>query len=217
MSRHARRYLTALAAAVALGAAGLVMAAPRGVAPYGDPDVAARPFATGNPLDARQLAVLDVRIADQPSDVAARSLRGWLLAHRGERARALADLDAAIEAAAGDARVLRQVLWSAGWAAIALGDGALANDYWDRNLELVDARPFWVPYSRAVAYALLDDLDAAVQWYDLAAGVQPQRFATREGLTQTTRHWQPAERRLIDRVFAQWDAKRAATVGVTER
>jgi|GEM_PF-1110840 len=180
------------------------------VGPYRDPDLAARPMRSANALDTRQTTQLGAELAGTPDNVAALSSRAWLLAQQGERARALADIDAALALSADRLMLHRQVLWGAGWVALALGDGALANDYWDRNLALVDSRPFWVPYSRATAFAMAGDLGTAVNWYARAAADMPQRWGNERGMRQYTRHWQPAERRAIDAAFAAWSQQQAA-------
>jgi tetratricopeptide (TPR) repeat protein len=185
---------------------------PADSAAWTDPDVSSRPLSASRGNLAQRLARAERRLETAPDDIAARAERAWVLAQQGpaQREAALADLDAALAASIKASRELhRAVLWGAGWTAIGFGDGELALRFWDANLRQTDSQPFWVPYSRAVAYAASGDLDAAVGWYAVAARDWPQRFANSKGLAVYTRHWQPRERALIESVYVEWAARNA--------
>jgi hypothetical protein len=177
------------------------------------PDRSSRPLLPGRGSLAQRLVRAERRIAELPSDLGARLERAWVLAQQGPERRGdvLADIDAALAISMeGDPEYHRAALWSAGWSAIALGDGELALRFWKANLHQTTLRPFWVPYSFAVAHAMDGQIDAAVEWYAIAARDWPQRFATSRALAAYTRHWQPREKSLIEAVYVEWAARKAA-------
>lgn len=98
----------------------------------------------------------------------------------------------------------RHVRWSYGWALTLVDDNAGAISQWQRAAELHGGRPFWLPYSMALALWRSGHHEEALAWYQRAVDAAPQWWATPEGVAKYTRFWRPRQQETILAVHAAW-------------
>lgn len=171
--------------------------------PYTDADPAAvawRP-APGNRGRYRQL--LDTELQRHPRNVAARVHRAYLLDRAGDHERARRDYAAALDAAVPNGLEHRHILWSRGWSRYDMGDVAGALDDWRESVRLHGGRPFWAPYTLALAYWTLDDRAQALAWYAAAVDSNAQ-WGAEAGMEDRTRQWRPEQRERMRALFEAW-------------
>lgn len=103
----------------------------------------------------------------------------------------------------------RRVRWSFGWALLQLDafDEAIAQ--WQLAAALHGGRPFWLPYSLAVAHWSAGRKEDALDWYQVAVDSFPGHWADQDGVERWTRNWKQREREAIEAVFSAWNSRQA--------
>ena len=142
-----------------------------------------------------------------PQNVAALSQRGYWHAEEGEDELARQDYDAAMAASADNPANRARVHWSRGWSRYGRGDIAGAIDDWHQAEVLHGGKPYWVPYTYAVAYWTLGDRDRALVWYDVAVASNA-RWGEKSDMKKLTSHWRDGEKQQLHALFAAWQGSR---------
>lgn len=180
-----------------------------------DPDPAARyyPFpATMSERAGQRLRLRDVerllkRYPDHPSLLRERA---YIRAKRGEIDAAEADFARALQVAGGNTFLRRHVLWSQGWARFEAGNDEAALRAWREAATLHGGRPYWLPYSAALAEWRLGRRDVAVALFDVAVEGMPD-WGTESGLARRTHAWPGHQVEIMQAVFTAWQASKRAT------
>lgn len=214
--RHVLLVATALA-----GTLSAVAAAPPGTAVTSPPsalddDPAARylplPISqtTVNAPQRERLRAIERGLRHRPDHPGLLAARGFILAQRGDVAAAEGDYRRALEGVGDDALAKRHVLWSLGWARFEARDDEGALGAWREAAALHGGRPYWWPYSAALAEWRLGRRDAAVTSFDAAVAGMPE-WGTETGLARRTRAWPAHQVEIAQAIFTAWQAsKRAA-------
>lgn len=155
---------------------------------------------------------LNKELQRHPRNVSARIHRAYLLERAGDPARAQRDYDAALEAAPPGGVEHRHILWSRGWSRYGAGDVAGALEDWQECAQRHGGKPFWVPYTFALAYWTQGDKSRALAWYDAAVASNGE-WGTEAGMAHRSRHWRPEQRELIRSLFEAWSAARGTQNG----
>jgi hypothetical protein len=110
--------------------------------------------------------------------------------------------EAALSQAKQQFGITAKVLWSEGWIRLNLGDfeGALVS--WQVAETLHGGEPFWVPYSKAIALAGLNDMAAANRWWELAKITRRPALDTADSARRTFAYWRAPEKVLLEKVLA---------------
>lgn len=178
---------------------------------YTDPDPSAHAVIVVPRHKLDLMAQLD-RLAQGPADNwRAHVQRGFERAPRGQTDGMREDYAIALAQTEGRPADTRTVLWSYGWALQVNGKHAEALVEW-RKAELAHGgRPFWVPYTYAVALWSANRKDEALAYYEAAVRSEPEKWSTEAGVARWTLHWGPLERGSIDEIHAAWSARRGTT------
>jgi tetratricopeptide (TPR) repeat protein len=180
-----------------------------------DPDPAARywPFpATMSERAGQRVRLRDVerllkRYPDHPTLLRERA---YIRAQRGELDASEADFARALQVAGSDALLRRHVLWSQGWARFDTGRDEAALQAWKEAADLHGGRPFWWPYTAALAEWRLGRRADALALYDQAVAGMPQ-YGTERGFAERTAHWPESQFAVASAVFTAWQASKRAT------
>lgn len=89
------------------------------------------------------------------------------------------------------------VYWSAGWTLLNLGNASAALAVWQRAEDLHGGRPFWVPYSKAVALMGQGETEAALAWWSVAQSSLAPHLDTSAQALRHFKYWRPKERELL--------------------
>lgn len=173
---------------------------------YVDPDPSAMAFHPPPGSKARYRQVIEARLRKNPRDAAALAQRAYSnyaggYVEQGER-----DYARAVEVSAQQPQVQRQVLWSWGWSSFNAGQPARALEQWQRSEILSGVRPFWVPYTYALAYWQLGNKELAIAYYAAAVRSDPA-WGTEQGFGIKTDHWRQLEREIGQQVLSAWQAQ----------
>jgi tetratricopeptide (TPR) repeat protein len=103
----------------------------------------------------------------------------------------------------------RRVRWSFGWALLHLDAAEEAMEQWQIAADLHHGRPFWVPYSMAVAQWSAGRRDEALRWYQVAVDSFPERWSSEDAMATSTRLWKAHERGIVEAVFGAWNESRS--------
>lgn len=120
-----------------------------------------------------------------------------------------ADFARAMVVTADDPLARRAVLWSQGWALFNAGRNERALAAWAESERLHGGRPYWVPYSRALAEWRLGRQQAAVATWQQAVDGVPE-LGTKDGLLRRTAFWPRHQIETAKQVFHAWQASRSA-------
>ncbi len=108
--------------------------------------------------------------------------------------------------------------WSEGWVRLNLLDFQGALTAWQVAEGLHGGKPYWVPYSKAVALMGSGDLDAALAWWQVAQRSMAPALDLPADVRNRFQHWKPLEKqlleRLIDLAYSDELAARPATPGL---
>ena len=157
---------------------------------------------------------LNKELQRHPRNVSARIHRAYLLERAGDHERAQRDYAAALEAAPPQGIEYRHILWSRGWSRYGMGDVAGALEDWRQCALLHGGRPFWVPYTFALAYWTQGDKPQALAWYD-AAVASNQAWGTEAGMADKSKRWRPEQRERIKALFYAWKTPGPLTESTT--
>lgn len=135
--------------------------------------------------------------------------RAFIRYQRGEVDAAEADYARALQVAGSDALMRRHVLWSQGWSRFNAGNDVAALAAWREAAELHGGRPFWWPYTAALAEWRLGRRDEAVSLYASAVRGMPA-WGTEAGFLARTRHWPKNQFDVASAVFQAWQAQPAS-------
>jgi Tfp pilus assembly protein PilF len=202
-----------LAFATPATAATTVVPPPDAVYADDDPAAIAIRAQPGGRADLRRR--LDAAIRARPDDVLALTHRANFHYAGGHGAEGQRDYERAFALTAPGGEAQRHVLWSWGWALFNAGDADQALQKWRASaVQAAPARPFWVPYTYALAHWKLGQPDMAVAWFDAAVRSNPS-WGTAEGRAARTAKWRHAEKAMLVEVAAAWEARRANVAVVT--
>ena len=178
---------------------------------YADDDPAAKAWQAPPGQKTKFRELLNAELRRHPRNVSARVHRAYLFDRAGDHAQARRDYDAALEAATPGGPEHRRVLWSRGWSRYDMGDvpGALRD--WRECVRLHGGRPYWVPYTFALAYWTQGDSAQALAWYS-AAAASHEPWGSEAGMSDKTRHWRPEQRERMQALFKAWSAAEAQPV-----
>ena len=154
---------------------------------------------------ARFRELLNSELQLRPRNVVARVHRAYLRDRAGDHEGAQRDYDAALEAATPQGLEHRHILWSRGWSRYDKGDVTGALEDWRESMRLHGGRPYWVPYTFALAYWTQGDSAQALAWY-AAAVASNKAWGTEAGMTGKTSHWRPGQRERMRALFELWNA-----------
>lgn len=108
--------------------------------------------------------------------------------------------------------------WSEGWIRLNLLDFQGALTAWQVAEGLRGGKPFWVPYTKAVALMGSGDLEAALAWWQVAQRDLAPALDLPADVRNRFQHWKPLEKqlleRLIDLAYSDELAARPATPGL---
>lgn len=178
---------------------------------HADDDPAAVAWQAPPGQKAKFRELLNAELRRHPRNVSARVHRAYLLDRAGDHERAQRDYDAALEAASPNGLEHRHVLWSRGWSRYDMGDVPGALQDWRECVRLHGGRPYWTPYTFALAYWTQGDSAQALAWY-AAAVASNSKWGTEAGMTDKTRHWRPEQRERMQALFEAWSATAAQPV-----
>jgi tetratricopeptide (TPR) repeat protein len=150
-----------------------------------------------------RLRAIERGLRHRPDHPGLLSARGFIRYQRGEADAAEADFARAIELVGTDELTRRHVLWSLGWARFEGGQDEAALAAWRESMRLHGGRPYWLPYSAALAEWRLGRRDVAVALYDVAARGIPD-WRTPEGFARRTHAWPAHQVELAQAVFDAW-------------
>jgi tetratricopeptide (TPR) repeat protein len=200
-----------LPSVIAIIAFFLLLAAPvQGALPeaeiYADDDRYAMAFHARPGRKAELRKYFDKRIKNNSRDVIALSHRAYLFIRSEDFDLARRDFERALDVSKHDPRH-RQVLWAYAWGLYDMKDveGALAR--WRETEKLHGGRPFWVPYTYALAYWTLRDRETALTWFSTNVRSEPE-WGTREGFEDRIRHWRPEQKAEMRALFDAWSKQR---------
>lgn len=146
-----------------------------------------------------------------PQNVAALAQRAYWHAESGNIEAARRDYEAATAASTDNPANRARVHWSRGWSRYGQGDVAGAIDDWHQAEKLHGGKPFWVPYTYAVAYWTLGDRDRALAWYDVAVASNAS-WGDEAAMKKRSSHWEDGEKEKLHALFAVWrDSRSEAT------
>lgn len=174
---------------------------------YADPDEAARAAHAQPGMNGRMRESLNRTIRQNPRNLAALIQRAYLFHASGDLEEGDRDFLRALELGRDEPLVQRRALWSLGWSALNRDQAPDAIEYWRLSIALHGGRPFWQPYTLAVAYWQLGDRETALAWYAAAAFSNPD-WRTAEGVASRGTHWRDKERAAANALFAEWSARR---------
>lgn len=150
-------------------------------------------------------------LQENPRDVAALTHRAFFFYVSGDFDEGARDYARALELTAPGSDAHRHVLWSWGWALLEAGKDADALAKWQENVrQAAPRKPFWVPYTHAVAHWRLGERAQAIAWYDAAVRADAA-WSTPEGRKDRTSHWRDPEQAAIAEVHGAWQATQPAT------
>ena len=141
--------------------------------------------------------------------------RGFLRHQRGEADLAEADYALALTAAASDTAMRRHVLWSFGWARFEAGDDEGALAVWREAKALHGGRPYWFPYTAALAEWRLGRRDEAIALFDEAVRGMPV-WGDRRGFAQRTIRWPRHQINVATEIFMAWRQARPESAARAE-
>jgi len=133
--------------------------------------------------------------------------RGFIRHQIGQHDAAEADYSRALQLAGIDILLRRHVLWSQGWARFEAGRDEAALASWRESVALHGGRPYWFPYSAALAEWRLGRRDEAVALYAEAVRGMPE-WGRESGLLRRTSHWPQHQFAVAGEVFQAWKATR---------
>lgn len=142
------------------------------------------------------------RNPDEPSLLAA---RGFIRYQRGEVDAAEADFARALQTVGENRLLRRHVLWSQGWGRFEAGRDEAALAAWRESVALHGGRPFWWPYTAALAEWRLGRRDTSIALYDEAVRGMPE-WGTEIGLSVRTRYWPAEQFDVASEIFLAWNA-----------
>jgi len=163
---------------------------------YRDPDAQARADQRWSPDNPAHMEAAKL-LAMAPRAKTADLMRyAYLLSLRGAESDALELLAQARQRKAQGQRID----WSEGWIRLNLDDpkGALAA--WERAAQQHGGEPYWVPYSKAIAFMSLGDEEAALAWWELARKRMPVYLGSTAWAQRTFSHWRASEREVLQRL-----------------
>ncbi|MFN7520419.1 MAG: tetratricopeptide repeat protein [Lysobacteraceae bacterium] len=175
---------------------------------YDDPDPAARyvPLSlTTTEFASRRdrLHAVERALERSPDDPRLLVERGFQRHAMGQHDLAEVDYARALAAAGDNLLLRRRVLWSHGWALLNAGSNERALEAWAEAERLHGGRPFWAPYSRALAEWRLGRRDAAVaSWQQAVEGLPV--LGTEAGLLGRTAYWPGEQFETVRAVFGAW-------------
>ena len=95
-----------------------------------------------------------------------------------------------------------RVAWSQGWSEFATTDYVGAVNIWSKSVPQPNGRPFWLPYSLAVAFQGAGEHELALDWWRAAVASNPA-LATKEGALKYFGYWRENEKTLLRQLFEQ--------------
>ena len=111
--------------------------------------------------------------------------------------------------------------WSEGWIRLNLLDFQGALTAWQVAEGLHGGRPFWVPYSKAIALIGSGDFDAALAWWRVAQGSMAPALDLPADVRNRFQHWKQLEKQLLEHVielaYSPQQARLPATPGLNLR
>lgn len=173
---------------------------------YIDPDLSAAAYHAKPGRKGELRKTFDKRIQKNPRDVIALSHRAYLFVRSGEFDLARRDFERALEVSKYGDPKYRQVLWAYGWALYDMQDIEGALSRWQLNEKMHGGRPFWAPYTYALAYWTLRDRETALAWFSTAVRSEPT-LATAEGLKERMRVWRPEQKKEMQDLFVAWSER----------
>ena len=165
---------------------------------------------TINAPQRERLRAIERALRHRPEHPGLLAARGFIFAQRGEIDRAEADYSRAFALVGDDVLARRHVLWSQGWARFEAGDDEGALRAWREAAALHGGRPYWLPYSAALAEWRLGRRDVAVALFDVAVGGMPE-WGTETGLARRTQAWPSQQVEIAQAIFSAWQASKRAT------
>jgi tetratricopeptide (TPR) repeat protein len=172
---------------------------------YVDQDAAAIAFHPGPGRFANYRRAIDAHLRENPRNVTALAQRAYIHYATGYLEHGERDYSRALELASDDPVLQRRVLWSWGWSLWIAEQPQAALQQWQRAEKQHGGRPFWVPYTYALAYWQLEQRDLAVAFY--AAAVRSDaRWGSEAGFQEKTEHWRDSERAIGRELLAAWTA-----------
>ena len=174
---------------------------------YADPDEAARAAHAPPGMNGRMRESLNRTIRHNPRNLAALIQRAYLFHASGDLEEGDRDFLRALELGKDEPLVQRRALWSLGWSALNRDRAPEAIEYWRLSIALHGGRPFWQPYTLALAYWQLGDRETALAWYD-AAAFSDADWRTADGVASRGTHWRDEERAAVAALFVEWSARR---------
>lgn len=94
------------------------------------------------------------------------------------------------------------VFWSEGWIELNLGHYQEALRAWQRAEALHGGRPYWVPYTKALALVGMGDAEAAMAWWAVAQRSHAPRLDSPAAARRHFSYWRPFERNLLEKLLA---------------
>lgn len=174
---------------------------------YADADMSAMAYHARSGRKAETRKTYDKRIQKNPRDAVALSHRAYLFVRAGNFDLARRDFERALEVSNYGDPKYRHVLWAYGWALYDMQDDEGALSRWQLNEKMHGGKPFWLPYTYALAYWTLRDRETALAWFSTAVRSEPT-LATAEGLRERMKVWRPEQKNEMQALFDAWSEQR---------